>query len=100
MCVTSCPFHWLNVLISLDLYLLSNIWDNVSTGGGETLIPRDETRDWVHEKQDKIFYNYFGCNNHLNWSVNGIYKDVHYTVQKSNIFLLHVKPHFYFDRLP
>ncbi len=30
-------------------------------------------------------------------------KDVHYTVQKqykSNIFLLHVKPHFYFDRLP
>ncbi len=36
-------------------------------------------------------------------SVNGIYKDVHYTVQKeykSNIFLLHVKRHFYFDRLP
>ncbi len=35
---------------------------------------------------------------YLNLKVNGIYKEMY----KSNlrvIFLLHVKPHFYFDRL-
>ncbi len=35
----------------------------------------------------------------IKWNpVNGIYKDVH-ILNKSNTFLLHVKPHFYFDRL-